>query len=552
VSAPRSALAALLGVLLGLSAPPAVVPLAEWLVLPGLAAWFALALSSARPLLRSYWFGCGYMAWFSWSIHHIGWAPYLGIVFVGGLYFVLGSVTVRAAPLRLRPLAFAVAVAGSFWLRAVMPDIYYPHGQPAHALWQWPSLMVVVALGGEPLMNFLLGWLAAAGLMVWRSWRVATVPWSAARTQLIAATVLAGAAILGGHVIHMLAAPREQAGEDRAVAIAAIEPGFHPLSLWKGAGFEVNYPRVVAERLVAPTQELLREPEPPDLILWPESSVLDAIQRADVDAGRAAILPGRLGGSSARLVVGANLRSRDAAGALRLSPSALLVGLPDGRILAYHDKQHLVPGGEFLPLIGLLPGFVAEPLRELCRETFRTPPDCLAGVPRPPLTTADGTPFGALICYDNAFPGPAAAQVEAGAEFLVVLSNEAWYRGGAELSQLAAMTVVRAIENVVPVVRCTIDGQTLAVDASGSVLAGLEIAPAPRPEPRILQVSIQRGAGRIPPMAWLRWICGPIFGLLVALAAAHSVGRWVRIRAANTALPAGVGSSQSGVDPGGS
>lgn len=524
------------GVLLGLAAPPAVVPMAEWLVLPGLAVWFALALSAQRALRGSYLFGCVYMAWFSWSVHHVGWVPYLAIVFVGGLYFVLGSAAVRASHERWRVLAFAVAVGGTFWMRAIMPDIHYPHGQPCHSLWQWPWLMHIVVVGGEPLMNALLGLVAAAGYQVVQSHRVAQPAWQPAlRTLSVAVAGFLLVALCGNLLVADL---RPMPSADREVQIAAIEPGFHPLSLWEPPGFEVNYPRVLADRLVAPTAELLRHEAALDLILWPESSVMEAVKASDLDAGRAAILAGSFPASDARLVLGANVRVTDDAGAARLSPSAFLVGLPAGRILARHDKQHLVPGGEFVPLIGWLPASWASYLRQVCRETFRTPPDCLAGQPRAPMHTAAGVPFGALICYDNAFPGPAAAQVEAGAEFLVVLSNEAWYQGGAELTQLLSMTVVRAIENTVPIVRCTLDGKSVAVGSDGSVLAGLEIAPAPQPAARILQVSVGRGTGHIPPMAWLRWTSGGVFGLITLLSVAHSLWRWVRIRPANTAFPA--------------
>lgn len=544
----RGALLAMLGgVLFGLSAPGTFLPMGEWLVLPGLAIWFAIAQQEHRANLHSYLFGCAYMAWFSWSVHHVLLPAYLSIVFAGGLYFLLGTVAVRAAPVRLRPLAFAVAVAGTFWLRAVMPDIHYPHGQPAHALWQWPSLLVVVAIGGEPLMNFLLGWLAAAGLLLWRSWRVATVRWGVALAQVVAALLVTVAAVVGGHVVHVYAAPPNETGEDRTVDIAAIEPGYHPTQIWYAPQPRATYNELLEERLITPTRGLLEGEQQFDLILWPESSILDAVSADDIDAGRAALLTTALPKSDTRLVVGATLRRGE-----HESPGALLVELQKGLVLQHHDKQRLVPGGEFLPFVGILPEDLADSIRLTFQEALGTPAHCRPGSHRPPMQTASGVPFGALLCYDNAFPEPAARHVADGAEFLVVLSNEAWYQGGAELTQLVAMTVVRALENAVPIVRCTLDGHTVAIGPDGQVLAGLEIAPAPQPNARILQVSIDRATGRIPPLAWLRGACGGVFGLLTALLAAHGLLRWVRLRAANTALPAAAGSGRSGTVSGGS
>jgi len=534
------------GAVLGLSAPGSVLPFGEWLVLPGLAIWFAIALRERRAKLHSYLFGCAYMAWFSWSVHHVLLPAYLSIVFAGGLYFLLGTAAVRAVPARLQSLTFAIAVAGSFWLRAMMPEIHYPHGQPCHALWQWPSLMHIVCVGGEPLMNWLLGLLAATGLLVWRSWRLGAPDWSRVRFQFAASVVSTGFAVFAGHVVRGVVP--YPSSDDRTVRIAAIEPGFHP-SQFRGKpnGLQI-YDRLFEERVMTPTRRLLEGDSQLDLILWPESTVLQqAVRASDIERQGVAMFSGAFPKSDTRLVVGATVQKGD-----NHSPGALLLELQKGLVLEHHDKQRLVPGGEFLPFVGWLPESWADEIRFAFQEALGTPATCRPGTHRPPMETAAGAKFGALLCYDNAFPGPAARQVADGAEFLVVLSNESWYQGGAELPQLVAMTVVRALENAVPIVRCTLDGHSVAIDANGQVLDGLEIAPAPQPNARILQVSIHRATGQIPPMAWLRRTCGAIFGLLTALAAAHGLLRWVRIRAANTALPAAVGPGRSGSGSGGS
>lgn len=541
------------GLLLGFSAPPALVPFAEWLVLPGLAVWFVLANSDLAKLRHSYVYGCLYMAWFSWSVRHIMLPAYLAIVFVGGLYFLLGTAAVRGAPKRARSIAFAIAVAGTFWLRAMMPDIYYPHGQPCHSFWQWPALMRIVTVGGEPLMNALLALLAATGVQVWQSWRVAVPSWRPTVVRFAAAMAITIVAVITGHVLGGAVAPTTaEAAKDRSVRIAAVEPGYHPTQIWAAgrSGWRGVYERLLEQRLIGPTATLLEKVSAPgealDLILWPESSVVDWVLVADIAAGRAALLPGRFPKSDTRLVIGGSAKDSDGIG-----PAALLVELQGGRILEYQPKQWLVPGGEFLPLVGILPKSWADSIRLSFEKALGTPANCLSGEARPPMKTAAGVPFGSLLCYDNAFYGPAADRVEAGAEFLVVLSNETWYRGGAELTQLVAMTVVRALENAVPIVRCTMDGHSVAVDQNGRVVAGLPIAPAPQPQARILKVSIERATGRVPPMAWLRRSCGWVLALLTALGAAHCVLRWVRIRAARTALSAAVAPGSSGDSSGG-
>ncbi|MDA7936604.1 apolipoprotein N-acyltransferase [bacterium] len=532
----RGWLAALVGgLVLGLSAPGAALPFAEWLVLPGLSIWFAVAVSERRPLLRSYLFGIAYMAWFSWSVRHVMLPAYLAIVFLGGLYFVIGTAAVRGLPQRWRSLAFAVAVAGSFWMRATMPDIHYPHGQPCHALWQWPSLMRIVTVGGEPLMNALLGLLAAYGFELWQSWRVALPAWRLALVRFGGALAVTALSVVVGHWLAADVAPAPATeAVDRSVRIVAVEPGFHPSEVWFAEdGWQAAYKRLTAERLVAPTLDILKGEIKPDLILWPENSVMSRLSGVDIDDGRVGLFVDVFPKVSTRLVTGASISIKDF-----VTPGAVLVDLQDSRVLAHHHKQRLVPGGEFLPLVGLLPESWANSVRQGFQEALGTPANQRPGLPRPPMQTADGVPFGALLCYDNAFPEPAAAQVAAGAEFLVVLSNEAWYRGGAELTQLVAMTVVRALENVVPVVRCTLDGHTVAVDASGQVVAGLDIAAAPQPSARFLEVLIDPSEGRVPGMAWLRRSSGLILGLLTALAAAGNLLLRAIIRSDRTSVGA--------------
>lgn len=511
------------GLCLGAATPPAWFPGAECLVVVGLALW--LQLAQRAGLASSYLLGCVHMAWFSWSVRHVLWPAYGAIVVLGGGYYLLGSLAVR----RLRPgwtvPGFAVAVAGSCWLRSVLPEIHYPHGQPCHALWSWPWLLAPLRLGGEPLGNALLGATAAALVLLARSWRTA-VPGSAlARGALCGAVGCWG--VLAG--LGWLARPAAPLAPATVVDVAAVQPNVHPydpyLELAPAARAQ-RFRELYEERLVAPVRELLRG-TPPDLILWPESSL-----PYDLELG--AELPPLLPPdvpvpAKTQLVVGGSLRRAEGA-----TPAALQVGAA-GRWLGTHEKQCLVPGGEFLPLVRWLP----EALRQFVHGQFAaalgSAPDCVPGRPAPPLRTAAGVPFAAMICYDNAFPGPAAAAVANGAWLLCVLSNEAWYRGGGELTQLLAMTVCRAVELGVPIVRCTTDGWTAVVGADGRVVAELPPRTGADPGAQILRSSVPVVPVAVGAMAPLRAAAGPLaascFGLLIL----HGLRAWAKLRAARTA-----------------
>lgn len=503
--------------------PGALASIGPLLVLPGLMAFYALITASPRPLRHGYLFGCLFMAWFSWSVHHVLFAAYAAIVVTGGLYFLLAAAALRGLG-RWRVVRFAAATAAIFWLRAGMPEIYYPHGQPTHALFEWPALLLgALVVGGEPLCNALLAALAAAVVEAWRGWRTAEPEFVGARRQL----VVTGLAVVAVSLLGSLT--RSAPAATAEVDVAAIEPGLHPMDPYLGldaAAAHARYDELLEQRLLLPTRALAMAAAPPDVVLWPEASLpLTVLPIEDVLAGKLrSPLPGAWPADAPPVVIGAQLE-RDG----REVPAAFLLDPRSGRVRGHNEKVRRVPGGEFIPVVGLLPEGLADSIRRAFEEALGTPPETAPGLPQPPLELAGGQRFGALICYDNAFPEPAGQLVSAGARFLVVVSNEAWYRGGAELPQLVAMSVCRALETGVPLIRCTTDGWSVAIDRDGRLIAALALQPAPTPAPRILRAKLRIGPPAETPMASLRPFTGPLMAAWLALSILHGALAWARL-----------------------
>lgn len=483
--------------------PPAWFPGAEFLVVLGLGAWFSLVVVSPRPVLASYWIGALHVGAFSWSLRHVSWFGWFAVATLGGLYYAAAGLATHHAARgegRLRAAAtFAVVVAGSCWLRAEMPGIAYPHGQFAHAWWQWPSLLCAVRLGGEPLQNALLAAFAAAVCNAWGSWRTAVVPM---RSALRALAAVAAAWV----AIAFVCAPLPRSGSTPVVSVAAIETGLHPFDAFADVAdaqtYRSRWQQILEQRLLAPTRELAGRDasDPPDLVLWPESSVPFTARSVGGKLDFAELRGSIRLAQGTRLLLGADVE-RDSG---KRTPAAVMLDA-DGRFVGHHEKQRLVPAGETLPL-GWLPRSWADAIRQFAQTKVGIP-DLEPGRALPPLRLAagrgepDGAPVAGLICYDNAFHQPVADAVALGARLVCVLSNESWYRGGGELEQLAAITVLRALGCDVPFVRCTTDGMTMAVDRDGRVLAALADAHAPQPEARSLRVAVPLGDGRLPPFA---------------------------------------------------
>ncbi len=164
---------------------------------------------------------------------------------------------------------------------------------------------------------------------------------------------------------------------------------------------------------------------------------------ADDDEGQAGDLPGDDGEASSRMV---------------LYNRVYLVS-PDGDASQHYDKMKLVPFGEYVPLARVF--FFVHKVVEGVGE-FQS------GL-APVVFRAGDAHFGTLICYEGIFPGLTRRFVAGGADFLVNITNDAWFGRTSAPYQHLAMTTVRAIENRVPVVRVANTGFSAMVDAAGRV-----------------------------------------------------------------------------------
>src|SRR5439155_15193835 len=72
-----------------------------------------------------------------------------------------------------------------------------------------------------------------------------------------------------------------------------------------------------------------------------------------------------------------------------------------------------------------------------------------------------------LICFEDVFPHLTRSSVEEGTDFLLNLTNNGWFGKSAAQWQHAADAVFRAVENGLPLVRCTNNGLTCWIDAQG-------------------------------------------------------------------------------------
>ncbi|HKB14814.1 MAG TPA: apolipoprotein N-acyltransferase, partial [Planctomycetota bacterium] len=181
-----------------------------------------------------------------------------------------------------------------------------------------------------------------------------------------------------------------------------------------------------------------------------------------------------LGDRRTQFLVGVLLLQR-VEGTTRQFNSALLYS-PAGARVGRYDKVHLVPGGEYLPWRRAIP--FADAIGRWIESWAGYFPDLAPGEgPRVlEIRGRDGRRwrFGAAICWDNAYSDLFRANARAGADFHVLLSNEAHFLDSIEMEQLLAHAVFRAVETRRSVVRATNTGISALVAPDGIVTAVLE------------------------------------------------------------------------------
>ena len=210
-------------------------------------------------------------------------------------------------------------------------------------------------------------------------------------------------------------------------------------------------------KIVARTVLMTREfaAQKPEIIIWPETS-----------------LPGILDESPALFneikKAAADLQVPILVGIVdekegKYYNSAVLVSA-QGKIDGQYNKMHLVPFGEYLPFRPVL-GFVSRivPLEDFTAGTEYKlfPAGC------------EEKKFGVLICFEDTLAYLRRGSVNAGASFLVNMTNDAWFEDTKAPFLHLQAAVFGAVENKRSLVRAANTGFSGFIDPFGRVISAV-------------------------------------------------------------------------------
>jgi apolipoprotein N-acyltransferase len=263
--------------------------------------------------------------------------------------------------------------------------------------------------------------------------------------------------------------------------------------------------------------------EKPWLIIWPETAAPFVFGEAPYETVWLSYLLQEVGQP---MLVGLTAPDPDHnfEGEARTVNRAWLLGpssLPDFKD-PYYDKRHLVPFGEFVPLIDELPFLKSAFLSGVLGAAGRFSP----GRKVPPIVF-DGVTLGMLICFESTFPHMARERALEGAKVLTVTTNDAWFGLSWAPTQHLNHSVMRAVETRRPLIRAANNGISGLISPSGRILAQsamneakVFVYPLPiiQDEDKALTFFVRKG-----------WILAPAAALLFGLCLFLRLARFGRL-----------------------
>lgn len=258
---------------------------------------------------------------------------------------------------------------------------------------------------------------------------------------------------------------RPRLTEGPSLHVAAIQPNFSLNRIAVNPDLTYSTRKKNVEELVKDSSKALQKfPENssiPKLIVWPESTYPFYFYRKD--AARESLEQFARDKNSAILL--ASVDRQETPEGRQKSGLSILIG-PDGNVRGDYAKIKLMPFGEYIPWGKEFPAY-----HRWLKETIPEIGLYEAGTEYTVFKLSDEIQFSGTICFDVFSDSIVRNMVRQGASFVVNLSNLAWYGYTNASRQLEMMVRWRAIENRVPMLYISNNGETMFIDPLGAKMS---------------------------------------------------------------------------------
>jgi apolipoprotein N-acyltransferase len=300
-------------------------------------------------------------------------------------------------------------------------------------------LIQIASVTGVYGVSFLVVWFSAAvgGVVLALARRPSSAEvWGQASAPLLAVCCVAAFGM--NKTATIAPAPRQ-------LTVALVQPSIPQTLIWDTNANAARFKEV----LTLSEQALESKPE---LLVWPES----AVPELSVENQQA--MTRLVARHKAWLIFSADDVELASSGETNYYNSSFLLS-PSGVLEGIYHKMRLVIFGEYVPLSRWLPFLKWLTPIEGGYSPGRTAAQFV--LTNPPAKTS------VLICFEDVFPQEARRHVEPDTDFLINVTNDGWFGEGAAQRQQAASARFRAVENGVPLLRCSNNGLTCWIDAQG-------------------------------------------------------------------------------------
>ncbi|WP_449385208.1 apolipoprotein N-acyltransferase [Cellulomonas soli] len=408
---------------------------ARWNALVG----FVWGLAFFVPLIT--WAGeaVGLVPWLALSVLEAGFVALFGAAWS---WARRGNAVWRSGGLQV--VVFVVLWVAVEELRSAQPFGGFPWGRLAFSQAGSPFVSFA-SWGGTPLVSAVV---AGTGALL------ALAALSARRLRLGRLAVdLALVALL---VVTSLLIPLDSQAQNGVLRIGAVQGNVPTPGLDAFA-----HRRQVLDNHVAGTMALLDQVDPGelDVVLWPENGT-DVDPQVDAEAAR--LIDGAAAAVAAPMLVG-TVQYPDSGG--RYNTAVLWE--PGEGVVATYSKQHPAPFAEYIPIRAWV--------RPFSKAVDLVTADMIAGtkVGYVPLTSerlGRTVGIGDVICFEVAYDALVRDSVRAGAEVLVVQTNNASFGYTDEATQQLAMSRLRAVEHGRATVQISTVGVSAVIAPNGAIV----------------------------------------------------------------------------------
>ncbi len=238
--------------------------------------------------------------------------------------------------------------------------------------------------------------------------------------------------------------------DQRNIHLGLVQPNIDQRKKW-----DPSFRKETIDRYLTLTTQAIKKhgPDKVDLIVWPEASTPFVFELENTFRDQITTL---VQTHQTPLLFGSIAVKEITEQSAQLLNRAYLLS-SQGSILNHYDKMHLVPFGEYVPRFFSFIDKLAHGVGDYVPSNEHT------------IMSGPHGRFGVAICFEVIYPDLVRRFVKHGAEYMITMTNDAWYDHSSAPYQHFSMVVFRAIENRVSFARAANTGISGFINADGTI-----------------------------------------------------------------------------------